>query len=615
MFKRPLVLIITCLVFLLSGFKSKAQWSSEDSLKATNYIRYTAEVFEKLKHNQEVRKSILGIAESSADPVYFATIDRVIKNYDSKEINQQISLKDSINLYLSSLGYDIVYDSIVSFFNSKSYYARWYENEDNLSNGRADSALVTFAPYVTILNKPEFNNTSFLWDVIPLVGYFSFEDSLPISSTNPDLSITEEMIWLNEDPYFNWVFGFKFTPLLGAYTTGLITTCTGTVNPFTFPCVECEEFFPFNNLPYSSSGSNQNTEIAIILREQGTAASNCIFPISNVSSVTPVSSNLSDLNEYAILQSIRNLPKYTLVALNCTTPLIQGIKKVNYGIIDRFNVEDLVTGNFTARLGNQLTLCKSITKFISGYNQQCYSVPPNSGTRFYLEHGLFELKRGFMANSFFFYVPYASGIWYNGYPDMAINYNYEFNPISTAVCTNPPPSGTSIMHNMVLEDCAMCKVGIQSVGIGANNFLGNNDYKVIHDYWMDNVIDIGFMTSSTSTVTLYNLHRLYASNHPTPDCSVWSFEGDNNIMIQSLNLSFDGVYTTLAPINSSTYQLYPKGTVLGVEVNAKYKNGELVSERRCITLEDECGYITVQIRGDIKDFENGINNYDIKIYD
>jgi hypothetical protein len=606
MFKRPLILFITCLVFLLSNFKSKAQWSTEDSLKATTYIRYTAEVFEKLKHNQEVRKSILGIAESSADPVYFATIDSVIKNYDSKEINQQISLKDSINFYLSSLGYDIVYDSIVSFFNSKSYYAWWYENEDNLRNGEADSALVTFAPYVTILNKPAFNNTSFLWDIMPLVGYFSFEDSLPISSANPDLSITEEMIWLNKDPYFNWVFGFKFTPLLGAYTTGLITTCSGTVNKAKFPCIECSSSIPQSNLPVIAVGGSGSTEVEIKLRDQNSSKkSECINNLAPVLGVTPQTiNNVVDLTEYGILTSKRSVPKYTRVGISCIPPYNYGIKKVSYGIIDRFYEATSVNPlTYSARKGNQLTFCNWRTYFIAG-NPTCFSPGLTMGTRFYLECGLFEIKRAFPSRPMYFYYPYAPGIWYDGLPDMTLNYKYEIDTLIGTICNQP---GTSIEHKMTLEDCYMCDFGDDVIGPGSYNYIGNNSRKVIEDYWLDNAIDIGFCLNFKKVLPS-DYYTFYASNFATPSCPLWS----PTTLIQTLNLSFDGVYQTFAPIND-VYTIYNAGTVLYIDVVANFKNGEIISEQRCVTLNSTCSYITTQIRGDIKEYDE-IVNYEIKIY-
>jgi hypothetical protein len=194
---------------------------------------------------------------------------------------------------------------------------------------------------------------------------------------------------------------------------------------------------------------------------------------------------------------------------------------------------------------------------------------------------------------------------------MAINYKYTFGSASAAVCNPQPISGTSVVHEMELQDCLMCPVGITSLGRGANNFLGNNDFKVISDFWMDNVIDIGFLTTASTTVPANNLERFYASNLPTPDCSVYS---ENDIMLQRFSLSSDGVYTVFAPINNSTSQAYPAGKLLNVKVIASFKNGEMISEKRCITLAHPSQQISVQIRGDIKDFEYGVTNYEITIY-
>jgi hypothetical protein len=613
MFKRHLVLFTTCLVFLLSGFKSKAQWSSEDSLKATNYIRYTAEVFEKLKHNQQVRIAILGITESCAEPVYFASIDSVIKLCYSRDTNL---LKDSIDYYLDQLGYNIKYDSIRDFFNSMAFYSRIYQTEEDYNKGVYDSSLVRFEPFVSIINKPAFNNTETLWDVIPLVGYISFEDTFPIISVSPEKDLfNEELLWNEEAPQFSWVFGFRFSPLIGPYTEGLISVCAATDRNIPNNWPPCKECYPIlstaiNGLNYDPVGSGLHTEINIKIVKNGTGGSFC-NTISNVSGVSTVSNPNGPLREYVLLRTQSRLPIYTFVTSDCQYNY--GIKKVKYALLDRLNVDNQ-NGTYTERLGNAMTLCKDFNTFISGNITNCGQMPGyDQKNRFHMEFGFYRLKRTWESQEIYFYNPYAKGFWWKGNPDYTVNY------FALSVSQTPPlqcPGLTNILRKIEtgVVACKMCVDGEYTFGNDASKVLVNNDLNIISDYWTDNALDIGFYQFNNN-VEPNDYFTLLAGNGNTNSCNTWN----PSTLIQTLSLSQTGVYDVQAPINSgsnSTAMInYNANKTFYLTITANFKNGEFISENKCFTINHTCNVITVQIRGDIKDAEEEIVNYEVKIYE
>ncbi len=597
---------------------SQNVWTTEDSITATNYIRYTAEVFEKLKHNQQVRIAILGITESCAEPVYFASVDSVIKLCYSRDTNL---LKDSINYYLDELGYNIKYDSIRSFFNSLAYYSRSYQTVDDIARGVYDSSLVIFEPYVSIINKPAFNNTSFLWDVIPLVGYISFEDSFPIISVSPEKDVfNEDLLWNVETPQFNWVFGFRYTPLIGPYTEGLISICTATDRNILNNWPPCKECYPslstsINGLNYSTVGSGLHTEINIkIVKDYTPTGGSFCNNISNTFGVSPVNNGNSNipLREYVLLKTQSRLPIYTFFTSDCQYNY--GIKKVKYALLDRLNVYNQ-NGPYTERLGNAMTLCEDFTTFISGNITNCGQIPPyDQKNRFHMEFGFYQLKRTWQSQKVYFYNPYAKGFWWKGNPDYTVNYFALKGPFPPP----PPhcPGYTNVLRSIEagVVACKMCDDGEYTFGSDASKVLVNNDLNIISDYWTDNALDIGFYQFN-SNVEPNDYFTLLAGNGNTNTCNTWN----PSTLIQTLSLSQTGVYDVQAPINSgsnsSSLINYNSNKTFYLTITANFKNKEFISENKCFTINHTCNVITVQIRGDIKDPEEEIINYEIKIYE
>jgi hypothetical protein len=584
--------------------QSQNVWTTEDSITATNYIRYTAEVFEKLKHNQQVRIAILGISENCAEPVYFATIDSIIEHiYISP---QSFKLKDSIDYYLDDLGYSITYDTISDFFDRKSFYTKIYQNEEDYNNRVFDTTLVKFEPFVSILNKTAFNSTSFLWDVIPQIGFYSFEDSLPIESVSSESDvISEDMIWLQETPQFNWVFGYRFTPILGSFSKGNIIICSGGQLNNLPPCKECypASSTAINGMSYTSNGSGLNSEVNIrqhiTTNPPITAGCNAITPAFGVTPFklgnTPVT--YSDISWLSVNTS---LPIYTLKGLNCINKW--SIKKVQYGILDRLHV-DLGGGNFQERLGNTMSMCADFTSMISGIGNCSGPQGYNQANRIHVENGFFRLNKTWQSQPLFFYNPYSRGLWWTGNPDFTVNYLTKPNSVLCPNLSNVSKNITSYV-----DKCKMCDIAKLTFGSGSEKYLANNDFNYIYDYWSNNALDIGFC-SYNNPVQPNDLFTINAGIGNTANCDLW----DPSNLIQTLSLNQADGYVITAPLNENTNQNYYANKLLYLSIKANFKNGEFITENKCITLNNTCNSITVQIRGNIKDYDPRIVNYEIKI--
>ncbi len=59
----------------------------------------------------------------------------------------------------------------------------------------------------------------------------------------------------------------------------------------------------------------------------------------------------------------------------------------------------------------------------------------------------------------------------------------------------------------------------------------------------------------------------------------------------------------------------PIGTGLYINVIANFENGESINETKCVTVHNNVIWeATIQFRGNLKDFESSIINYQVMIY-
>ena len=150
-------------------------------------------------------------------------------------------------------------------------------------------------------------------------------------------------------------------------------------------------------------------------------------------------------------------------------------------------------------------------------------------------------------------------------------------------------------------------------------YLATTDYTTFYNYWSSNVVSVGISESNGTTpagmsgIQGLNLYDFTAVTSPVPCTPIGNLVG-------SLTLLSNGEYQISKDFDSN--QSFAPGTTLTIHVSANFKNGSSINECKTITLgisnptypTTPLQNITVNIRGDIKDYSSTATNYLIEIY-
>lgn len=387
-----------------------------------------------------------------------------------------------------------------------------------------------------------------------------------------------------------------------------IINCSA-VNDFQpdFQCEVCPVTSSYDGLPEGDGTGLNNHEIEIQVghNDEDFQKDECLI-VSNMNpdddDFLPIHDafeiSAGNLGNYAKISKVTGTPAYEWFQNNDGT--LSKIRKLKYAVRD-----DFYNGDINGILeGDALTLCTSSTEF-NNWGEHTLRFGLGQG-------GLFKIERPHtMQLPLYFGFPYAQSIWWLAGPDMRIYYGTTNNP--TEYCSS---GKREIGEQYETRGCWFCDYGEESLGATyVTDSLVSTDYLAITKYWLNNAITIGFNSNSNSLASVVK-PDFYASSVST-NCfinSTWDW-------VTSLTLNHDSDYDWYEvektfPDNKQ----YEVGDTLHVRVRAKYINGEAIDECRTVTLANsDPDYIftsiTVQIRGNIEDYESGIINYQIDVYE
>lgn len=298
---------------------------------------------------------------------------------------------------------------------------------------------------------------------------------------------------------------------------------------------------------------------------------------------------------------------FKIVTLNYST-FHYAVKKLENPLMDKFHYDDVWTISPPSKMdGDVLSICEDDAYF-NTWDDEPSGVGAGNWPRYAIGYGLYQLTRPGVdyQKMLYFYMPYQGGFWYGNGPDLRLYYGTDFTGSN---CVN---GFQQITEDYETRYCAFCISGTSVFGFThPTDYIATTNYSTIKNYWTDNILTIG-VTSSSTTPPLTNLYEIEAQNYAQATCSIPIAA----TLISTFSLSANGEYDIqkyLGP--GGTQVFFPVGTQLYLQIKANFKNGEYIDQNKCITINDTPrGMLKVQIRGDIKDYNATVINYEIKIY-
>lgn len=324
-------------------------------------------------------------------------------------------------------------------------------------------------------------------------------------------------------------------------------------------CNTCRTVAPsFDDIPFSG-GTTGDHEIALNIN-----ADNCMEPG----------------DYYLKLSKIAGMNYWNFKDISSA----QIIKKINHPI------EDRTGGNLV--VGDVLKICN---------NQIFYAALdlPNTGDYGLSMGGVFKaVIPGMNLLSVYFSFPYTQYFWYSQGPDMGINYKYLF---TGDYC---PDGKSQIVENFSLSPCEFCDVAPNVFGV-TTDVIASTALAPIEAYWKSNVITVG-IGIDFQTPAFSNLAEFTAINSPTGCTPVGTLLG-------TLKLNPDESYEVMRESDSNINPTMP----ITIYVRANYKDGSSINECKTVQLtysQINTYNVRAQIRGNIKDYNSSIINYQVEIY-
>jgi hypothetical protein len=305
-----------------------------------------------------------------------------------------------------------------------------------------------------------------------------------------------------------------------------------------------------------------------------------------------------EFGNYAILSSVTGSTYFALY------PEVGGkVRKVDHPIEDRQYYSETPK----AKYGDVLALCTPRNDFTS------YEWKKGS-SRFGLGvGGLYKISRpGTPQQPLYFAFPYSQGLWYLGSPDMRIYYGTN---IQTPDCAN---GHQNIIEDYKTKTCFFCSNGVESLGgilgIDENNvtnYIASTDFEFLREYWLDNAIILGFSETSGSFSSVVPPFQANLNNEVcTPD---QSWEHVVSAILDYIELTGYSWYEFRKQFPPG--ESFINGQTLYVHIGAKFTNGETINTCDEIVLSNPndsgytYNYLNVEIRGNIKDYQEGQVNY------
>jgi hypothetical protein len=472
-----------------------------------------------------------------------------------------------------------------------------------------------FSPLLIALHYSHFTPTEL--EANPKLAYAYEEKDYPIPCLNCnggtiDKSGTESNV--------TWGTFLTANPLV--YVNGdpsiYITLCSATLDPLVSErCMVCP---PSTAGPIGSQQgtSGQNHEIDININYDGYPITDACYKsfIGHPSYPIPLPSYPQVPSNYARVMRVGDLPYFSKFEYGAPIATEERIKKYSNPIQDKLYWSH-TTGSTSLLdsqnwlFGDVLTLCQSTTLFTQmGDPTERYS----------LAHGLYRIDRpGINQKPLFFAFPYSKGIWFTAGPDMSLHYGIDED--FGKYC---PPGQRKMAEEYYTEMCEFCYVGPLAIDFPQQTnvweYIANTNYTTIYDYWSENIIQVGFRANSGNSIPSglsgipgLNLHEFQAISNPTP-CT------PSGTLVGQLELHPGNEYTIIK--NFLNNQTFAPGTDLAIHVVANFNNGTSINECRTVTLmsnnpqfpNSTFQNITVNIRGNIKDYNSSTTNYLIEIY-
>ncbi len=464
-----------------------------------------------------------------------------------------IDLKDSIN-------------RVINLVNNTN------PNRDNVTkilNGITFNGNMLF-PHIFIPFFDSFGLTELAQN--PFLGYGFMEQDYPLNGFSGLIgNAPVEKLLVKSDVTGNpsW-FVFPIIPaacfINGNICPIILTECFVA----NFACAACNSTFPVGGIPTPANfpqlcGNLQNHEFKLMLNTDNCIDAllwNATLPVQNYSL-------LSSLQGFDFWTLSGNNPEY---ARKVTLP----IRKYYY------------QGSIFHKSGTMLTLCDNCNEFHSYPSQDNFGV-----TGALALGGVFKLSR-IGQKSLYFVLPFTRGLWYNGSLDALFYYG------------TIPLSGTCFAGIQKIREDYLYSTSNQhlsnSLGFNTTDFLASTDLNAISGFWLDNVISVGFTQSPSQFADPGNV---VVFNAPFSSASA------TDTLLQELRLDGNGYM-----INRNFSSFIAPNTILKIQVDATFKNGEIISGFQTITIQgtQQIGTAVADIRGQIENFNPNILNYHIRIF-
>ncbi len=546
-----------------------------------------------ISQNDTVKQIVYQVASLSVDSFYNVRIDSLI----AMAARQGIDAKASMNA------------AIASAFNLDP-------NKDHVTKILRDTKFKgkKLPVYISIPHFTAFDSIQLLQN--PFIAYSHFESDYPIPCVNcPTSELTSASA--HETP--SWVVVIKVPPWYspnGHPAPVKIYNCTASQHPVDpqLPNSNCQICppppSPMGGVFPGAGSSLMNHEIEINLGVNNSAnntnPSNTDFCL--VVSGFGVNSDFPGIGNYAQLSMIPGFTYYRKFKTS-VGPFIAKIYKLPYAIVDRCNdplgicipggCQNYNTSCY-AKQGDVLSLCANITRFNSWEEEV---------ERFALGYGgIFKITRpGVNQKPLYFAFPYSRGLWWTQGADMRVYYGV--NDQYPFTCTGGKRKMEEDYETRGCEFCSTAPLVFPYINSSnVRDYVASTDGTFMQNYWLDNVITVGFrFDNSNSAATNNNIRFFNAVASPPAPCipSVFlNLEGQ-------LTLGSDGGYEIDKDISSIA-----SGTILTIHVRAKFINGESIDECQTLTIggTSSVSNATVEIRGNIKDYNSSVVNYQIDIY-
>lgn len=534
-----------------------------DVQKNTDVIRGKLEMLAVGLLNESQNDTIKNIVNVSCalsvDSFYFIRYDSLIARVEREGLPLKTRMNSRIASYYSISASDYVGDVLSTL---------WVRGELRPA-------------FLSIPNYIDFVGTSVLMSN-PKLAYGYEENDYPISCIN--CSGSSQITRSQTAGNLTYLVLVNFPSWSQAKVWKYLTNCVAQVPDLvSLRCQVCGGFPSPGGINIGSGNTLMNHEIEIDIGSNGVNGSDgCLF-IDGLNN-TPATA-------YAKLSKITGFNYYTRVG---STPDYRRLQKLIYPIEDRNYL-----GNGNPEQGDVLSLCEDVSKFNSWDEH-------TSGIRYALGMGgVFKLERpGTSQQPLYFSFPYATGLWFNQGPDMRVFYG---TVTTTNTCLSGRQEITQMYETHGCEFCGYYPVwNIASTDV--TNYLASTDYNFISNYWKDNVINVGVLTSASVSALNSNLLEFTAGT--TGSCTPPTTTPKAQLLL--LN---DGTYEYIKKFTGN--QSYAPGTNLTVHVRANFANNEYIDECQTLTLAANANnytLIVVQIRGDIKNYSSSVINYQVDIY-